>query len=138
MIYNHKELIDSAEIKDVPLAKGSKLKLVLDMKGGPVSAKRVVTLPDYDSWIDLSDVFNTSRQDQLTISTPGVKLLVYKDCKKNIHRVMKLRTDRKISHKGMEGQPELPQDDSQDDQWLKDNIQTLEVRFILLFFKKSY
>lgn len=99
------------------------------MKGGPVSAKRVVTLPDYDSWIDLSDVFNTSRQDPLTISTPGVKLLVYKDSKKNIHRVMKLRTDRKSSNKGMEGpQQELPQDDSQDDQWLKDNIQTLEVR----------
>lgn len=58
-----------------------------------------------------------------------VKLLVYKDCKKNIHRVMKLRADRKnmFNRAGIESPPELAHDEANDDQWLKDNIQTLEV-----------
>lgn len=123
LIYNHKELLDKTEIKDIPLVKGSTVKLVLDMKGGPVSARRVVTLPGYDKWFDLSDVLNHSGQDSLP-----VKLLVYKDCKKNIHRVMKLRADRKnMLNRNTEVQPEFPHDnDTHDDQWLKDNIQTLE------------
>lgn len=65
------------------------------------------------------------RQDPLTISTPNVKLLVYKDSKKNIHRVMKLRADRKSSLNNRNAEVELPED--QDDQWLKDNIHTMEV-----------
>ncbi|XP_037025472.1 uncharacterized protein LOC119066890 isoform X2 [Bradysia coprophila] len=124
LLYNHKELNDGTEMRDVPLVKGSRLKLVLGMKGGPVSARRVVTLPDYDRWFDLNDILNTSRQDPLTISTPNVKLLVYKDSKKNIHRVMKLRADRKSSLNNRSAEVELPED--QDDQWLKDNIHTME------------
>lgn len=62
LIYNQKELNDATEVKDIPLVKGSRLKLVLGLKGGPVSARRVVTLPDFDTtWFDLSDVLNTSR-----------------------------------------------------------------------------
>lgn len=61
LLYNHKELNDATEMRDVPLVKGSRLKLVLGMKGGPVSARRVVTLPDYDRWFDLNDILNTSR-----------------------------------------------------------------------------
>lgn len=61
LLYNHEELNDATEMKDIPLVKGSRLKLVLGMKGGPVSARRVVTLPDYDSWFDLNDILNTSR-----------------------------------------------------------------------------
>lgn len=66
------------------------------------------------------------RQDPLTISTPNVKLLVYKDSKKNIHRVMKLRADRKSALNTRNAEVELPED-HQDDQWLKDNIHTMEV-----------
>lgn len=54
-------------MRDVPLVKGSRLKLVLGMKGGPVSARRVVTLPDYDRWFDLNDILNTSRYVRHTI-----------------------------------------------------------------------
>lgn len=71
---------------------------------------------------------STYRQDPLTISTPNVKLLVYKDSKKNIHRVMKLRADRKSSLNTRNAEVELPIEDHQDDQWLKDNIHTMEVR----------
>ncbi|KAJ6646298.1 AN1-type zinc finger protein 4, partial [Pseudolycoriella hygida] len=126
LLYNQQELSDSTEMKDVPLVKGSRLKLVVGMKGGPVSARRVVTLPDYDRWFDLNDILNTSRQDPLTISTPNVKLLVYKDSKKNIHRVMKLRADRKMALNNRNAEVELPVGDHQDDQWLKDNISTME------------
>lgn len=61
LLYKYEELDDDAEMKDIPLVKGSRLKLVIGMKGGPVSARRVVTLPDYDSWFGLNDILNTSR-----------------------------------------------------------------------------
>lgn len=71
------------------------------------------------------------RQDQFTISSPGVKLLVYKDCKKNVHRV-KLRTDRKNlgtntnnnNNANTENALDLSVD--VDDQFLKDNLNTME------------
>lgn len=61
------------------------------------------------------------RQDQFTISSPGVKLLVYKDCKKNVQRV-KLRTDRKSSS----GSSAKNVPDDVDDQFFMDNINTME------------
>lgn len=130
--------MDKTEIKDIPLVKGSTVKLVLDMKGGPVSARRVVTLPGYEKWFDLSDVLGHSGQDSLP-----VKLLLYKDFKKNIHRVMKFRADRKnvtssrnSGNNNVEIPSEFPHDDeAQDNQWLKDNIQTLDVS--MRIFQKS-
>lgn len=121
LIYNQHELSDSTEVKDVPLSHGSRLKLVLGLKGGPVSAqRRLVKMPDLDTWFDL----NAARQDQFTISSPGVKLLVYKDCKKNVHRV-KLRSDRKnMNNPHPENALDLSVD--VDDQFLKDNLNTME------------
>ncbi|XP_031630508.1 uncharacterized protein LOC116345359 [Contarinia nasturtii] len=124
LIYNQHELSDATEVKDVPpngLSHGSRLKLVLGLKGGPVSAqRRLVKMPDLDTWFDL----NSARQDQFTISSPGVKLLVYKDCKKNVHRV-KLRTDRKnLNNPNTENALDLSVD--VDDQFLKDNLNTME------------
>lgn len=57
LIFNDRELTDELEMRDIPLVKGSRLKFVLGMKGGPVSARRSVTLPaDCDSWFDLNDM----------------------------------------------------------------------------------
>lgn len=89
LLYNHKELNDATEMKDIPLVNGSRLKLVLGMKGGPISSKRVVTISDYENWFDMSDVL--SRQDAANFKTPGLKLLVNK---KNIHRLMKVRAEK--------------------------------------------
>lgn len=61
LIFNNRELSDELEMKDIPLVKGSRLKFVLGMKGGPVSARRVVSMPDYDNWLDLNDILNSSR-----------------------------------------------------------------------------
>lgn len=71
--------------------------------------------------------FQLYRQDQFTISSPGVKLLVYKDCKKNVHRV-KLRTDRKNLNNNNNTNTENALDLSVDvdDQFLKDNLNTME------------
>lgn len=66
-------------------------------------------------------IFHNCRQDQFTISSPGVKLLVYKDCKKNVQRV-KLRTDRKSSS----GSSAKNVPDDVDDQFFMDNINTME------------
>ena len=47
------------EMKDIPLVKGSRVKLVLGMKGGPISSKRLFTISsDYDNWLDMSDVLS--------------------------------------------------------------------------------
>ncbi|XP_038115743.1 uncharacterized protein LOC6035027 [Culex quinquefasciatus] len=89
LLYQHRELADATEMRDVPLVNGSRLKLVLGMKGGPISSKRVVTISDYENWFDMSDVL--SRQDAANFKTPGLKLLVNK---KNIHRLMKVRAEK--------------------------------------------
>lgn len=88
LLYNHKELKDTTEMKDIPLVNGSRLKLVLGMKGGPISSKRVVTISDYENFFDMSDVL---RQDAAHLKAPGLKLLVNK---KNIHRLMKVRAEK--------------------------------------------
>lgn len=89
LLYQHRELADATEMRDIPLVNGSRLKLVLGMKGGPISSKRVVTISDYENWLDMSDVL--SRQDAASFKTPGLKLLVNK---KNIHRLMKVRAEK--------------------------------------------
>lgn len=58
LIYNQKELNDATEVKDIPLVKGSRLKWVLGLKCDPVSARRIVTLPEFDT--NFSDVSNHS------------------------------------------------------------------------------
>lgn len=89
LLYQHRELADATEMRDIPLVNGSRLKLVLGMKGGPISSKRVVTISDYENWFDMSDVL--SRQDAASFKAPGLKLLVNK---KNIHRLMKVRAEK--------------------------------------------
>lgn len=70
------------------------------------------------------------RQDPVAITTPGVKLLVYKDCKKNFQRVMKFHADRKNSGGGENPSPDPFVDI--DRQFLKDNLNTMEVRLFFL------
>lgn len=64
------------------------------------------------------------RPEQFTISSPGVKLFVYKDCKRSVHRV-KVRTDRKnANNTKAENTYNLSID--VDDQFLRDNLTTME------------
>lgn len=60
LIFKERELADELEMRDIPLVKGSRLKFVLGMKGGPVSARRSANLPaECDaSWFDLNDIMN--------------------------------------------------------------------------------
>lgn len=43
---------------------------------------------------------------------------------------MKFRADRKSSLNNRNAEVDLPIEDHQDDQWLKDNIHTMEVNFL--------
>ncbi|XP_058055556.1 uncharacterized protein LOC131206967 [Anopheles bellator] len=93
LLYKHKELTDAMVMKDIPLVNGSRLKLVLGLKGGPISSKRLVTISsDCDNWLDMSDVL--SGEDLMNLQSPGLKLLLYKDNKKNVHRFMKVRAEK--------------------------------------------
>lgn len=57
LIYNQRELNDDIHVKNIPLAQGSRLKLVLGLKGGPVVAKRrLFKMPDLDSFFDMNTV----------------------------------------------------------------------------------
>lgn len=139
-------------MKDIPLINGSRIKLVLGLRGGPISSKRVVSLPDYDGWFDFSDVlsryfegvhdnlYNLTnillfiRQDSLSVKTPGVKLLLYKDNKKNIQRVMKMRGEKiNKSVRGAKSTASLPPipTEPNHEQWYKDNFVTFEKMNIL-------
>lgn len=64
ILFNHKELKDSAVLKDVPLVRGSRLTLVLGMRGGPISARpgSSARVTDGENWYDLSDVLNGSNR----------------------------------------------------------------------------
>ncbi|XP_070494323.1 serine-rich adhesin for platelets-like isoform X2 [Chironomus tepperi] len=90
LLHNQMELNDSMLLKDIPnFHEGNKLKLklVLGMKVGPISSARRVPLTDYDSWFDDVMHQNSKREEPLTIKT---KYLVYKGCKKNVHRLWKM------------------------------------------------
>ncbi|CAH1730502.1 unnamed protein product [Chironomus riparius] len=90
LLHNQTELNDSMLLKDIPnFHEGNKLKLklVLGMKVGPISSARRVPLTDYDSWFDDVMHQNSKREEPLTIKT---KYLVYKGCKKNVHRLWKM------------------------------------------------
>lgn len=50
---------------------------------------------------------------------------------------MKLRADRKSALNNRNADVELPIEDHQDDQWLKDNIHTMEVDFDFFNTKKE-
>lgn len=54
-----------------------------------------------------------------------MKLLVYKDCKKNIHRVMKFRADRKNANNA-NSESAIDSSVDVDGQFLKDNLTTME------------
>ncbi|XP_052869722.1 uncharacterized protein LOC128275305 [Anopheles cruzii] len=93
LLYKHTELTDAMVMKDIPLVNGSRLKLVLGLKGGPISSKRLVTISsDCDNWLDMSDVL--SGEDLMNLQSPRLKLLFYKDNKKNVHRLMKVRAEK--------------------------------------------
>lgn len=60
LLYNQNELIDTMQMKDIPVCSGMTLKLVLGMKGGPIQARRI--LPSLsDSWFDINDVMQNSK-----------------------------------------------------------------------------
>lgn len=61
LIYNQRELNDLMEVKDVPLLNGSRIQLVLRLKGGPISATRRVLMSEIDkSLFGFNDVLGST------------------------------------------------------------------------------
>lgn len=87
-----------------------------------------------DNLYNLTNVLIIIRQDSLSVKTPGVKLLLYKDNKKNIQRVMKMRGEKiNKSVRGAKSTASLPPipTEPNHEQWYKDNFVTFEKMNIL-------
>lgn len=78
LLYNLEELDNSASVRDYSIQNGATLKLVLSMRGGPISTKR---LPPVE-WRDLQELMSDSRRDDLFERLPSgsrVTVLVFRD-----------------------------------------------------------
>lgn len=77
LLYNFKELDDSASLSDYSIKDGCTLKLVLSIRGGPISTRRL-PLPSVDDiqWRDIRDFVENNRfalNNMLHLSTyPGM------------------------------------------------------------------
>ncbi|RZF41822.1 hypothetical protein LSTR_LSTR005284 [Laodelphax striatellus] len=78
LIYNFQELDDSSLLTDYSIKSGSKIKLVLSMRGGPISTvRRVLPLDD----AVLRELMESNREELLDDLPPGCKMavLVFRD-----------------------------------------------------------
>lgn len=81
LLYNLEELDNSASIRDYSIQNGATLKLVLSMRGGPISTKR---LPPVDeiAWRELQELMSVTRKEDLFEKLPSgsrVTVLVFRD-----------------------------------------------------------
>lgn len=61
LLYGYKEVHDSDRLCDVGIENGSKLRLVLSMRGGPISMRRLSALDHYCILKDLTELFEHTR-----------------------------------------------------------------------------
>lgn len=56
-----KELEDDKRLSDVGIKNGSTLKLVLSMRGGPISTRRLASCEHHIAWKDLKELIDHAR-----------------------------------------------------------------------------
>lgn len=80
LLYNLQELEDSSCLIDYSIKDGATLKLVLSMRGGPISTRRLPPTDD-TTWKELRDFVESNREDVFEHLPPGcrVTVLVFKD-----------------------------------------------------------
>ena len=81
LLYNFTELENSAFIRDYSIQNGATLKLVLSMRGGPISTKR---LPPVDemAWKELQEIMSVTQKGDLFEKLPTgsrVTVLVFRE-----------------------------------------------------------
>ncbi|KAK7792498.1 hypothetical protein R5R35_007170 [Gryllus longicercus] len=90
LLYNLQELDDSSSLIDHSIQNGATLKLVLSMRGGPISTRRVHTGEEF-TWKELREFMENGRDDVLDHIPPGcrVTVLVFRDGDQvNLFRVL--------------------------------------------------
>nr|CAD7409705.1 unnamed protein product [Timema cristinae] len=75
LLYNMKELEDSACLMDYSIQHGATLKLVLSVRGGPVSTRRLPPVDDL-AWRELQDLVENNREEMLEHLPPGCQVTV--------------------------------------------------------------
>ncbi|XP_066994543.2 AN1-type zinc finger protein 4 [Anabrus simplex] len=80
LLYNMQELDDSLCLLDYSIQNGATLKLVLSMRGGPISTRRLPSGDEF-AWKELREFVETNRDDMFENLPPGcrVTVLVFRD-----------------------------------------------------------
>ncbi|KAJ9601205.1 hypothetical protein L9F63_000625 [Diploptera punctata] len=75
LLYNLQELDDSACLIDYEIEDGATLKLVLSMRGGPISTRRLPPGEEL-AWKELRDFVESNREDMFERLPPGCRVTV--------------------------------------------------------------
>lgn len=76
LLFQMKELQDYARLSDVGIVSGSTLKMVLSMRGGPISTRRLNTCDHHIIWKDLKDLIEHTRTRDEVGDKSGSKVSV--------------------------------------------------------------
>uniref|UniRef100_A0A2H1WM15 SFRICE_009001 n=1 Tax=Spodoptera frugiperda TaxID=7108 RepID=A0A2H1WM15_SPOFR len=84
LLYNLKELEDSSCLREHAIGDGARLRLVLGMRGGPISTRRLPPPPNTEPWRDIERLLDTnSRVSREDVEWGGsgckVTVLVFRD-----------------------------------------------------------
>ncbi|XP_035444297.2 AN1-type zinc finger protein 4 isoform X3 [Spodoptera frugiperda] len=80
LLYNLKELEDSSCLREHAIGDGARLRLVLGMRGGPISTRRLPPPPNTEPWRDIERLLDTNREDvEWGGSGCKVTVLVFRD-----------------------------------------------------------
>ncbi|XP_063625711.1 uncharacterized protein LOC134797415 [Cydia splendana] len=100
LVYNLKELEDAASLRALGISDGARLRLVLGMRGGPISTRRLPP-PPTEPWRDIERLLDSNRDEAWSHSGAGCKVtvLVFRDGERvNMLRVRENR-DGSIQHR---------------------------------------
>ncbi|XP_047992427.1 uncharacterized protein LOC125231116 [Leguminivora glycinivorella] len=80
LVYNLKELEDAASLRALGISDGARLRLVLGMRGGPISTRRLPP-PPTEPWRDIERLLDSNRDETWSHSGAGCKVtvLVFRD-----------------------------------------------------------
>ncbi|KAJ0174876.1 hypothetical protein K1T71_009984 [Dendrolimus kikuchii] len=80
LLYNLKELDDASSLREHAICDGARLRLVLGMRGGPISTRRLPPPPNAEPWRDIERLLDTNREEgEWAGSGCKVTVLVFRD-----------------------------------------------------------
>ncbi|XP_060804803.1 uncharacterized protein LOC106134456 [Amyelois transitella] len=76
ILYNLKELDDSSSLRSHAITDGARLRLVLGMRVGPISTRRLPPPPNSEPWRDIERLLDSNREESEWSSSPGCRVTV--------------------------------------------------------------